>query len=65
MFHVDISCLTEGASIGYRLKEQGDNAYSSWRIYTGPFTVREGFTIRAQAIRYGYKPSLFAELHIP
>jgi len=65
MFHVDISCLTEGASTGYRLKGQGDNAYSSWRIYTGPFTVREGFTIRAQAIRYGYKPSLFAELLIP
>ena len=46
---------TQGASIGYTMDE-GSNA--KWRLYTGPILVDHPMTIRAKAIRYGYKESL-------
>ena len=49
---------TQGASIGYTTDE-GPNA--RWRLYTGPLLVDHPMTIRARAIRYGYKES--AEAH--
>jgi hypothetical protein len=45
---------TQGASIGYTT-EEGPNA--KWRIYTGPIRVDRPMTLRAKAIRYGYKES--------
>jgi arylsulfatase A-like enzyme len=45
---------TQGASIGYTTDE-GESA--RWRIYTGPILVTQPTTIRAKAIRYGYKES--------
>ncbi len=45
---------TQGASIGYTFDE-GPNA--RWRLYTGPILVTESATIRAKAIRYGYRES--------
>jgi N-sulfoglucosamine sulfohydrolase len=45
---------TQGASIGYTT-EEGPSA--KWRLYTGPIRVSEPVTIRAKAIRYGYKES--------
>jgi N-sulfoglucosamine sulfohydrolase len=45
---------TQGASIGYTT-EDGPNA--KWRLYTGPIRVDEPMTLRAKAIRYGYKES--------
>ena len=46
---------TQGASIGYTTDE-GESA--RWRIYTGPILVSQPTTIRAKAIRYGYKESV-------
>jgi len=46
---------TQGASIAYTMDE-GSNA--KWRLYTGPILVDHPMTIRAKAIRYGYKESL-------
>jgi arylsulfatase A-like enzyme len=45
---------TQGASIGYTT-EEGPGA--KWRLYTGPIRVEAPMTIRAKAIRYGYKES--------
>jgi N-sulfoglucosamine sulfohydrolase len=54
-FEVVIYMPTQGASIGYTMDE-GPNA--KWRLYTGPILVDHPMTIRAKAIRYGYKESL-------
>jgi arylsulfatase A-like enzyme len=45
---------TQGASIGYTT-EDGPNP--RWRLYTGPIRVNAPTTLRAKAIRYGYKES--------
>ena len=45
---------TQGASIGYTT-EEGPGA--RWKLYTGPIRVSPGMTLRARAIRYGYKES--------
>jgi N-sulfoglucosamine sulfohydrolase len=45
---------TQGASIGYATE---DGPQAQWRLYTGPILVKPGMTVRAKAIRYGYKES--------
>ena len=44
----------QGASIGYSTDE---GATATWRLYTGPILVDRPLTLRAKAIRYGYKES--------
>ncbi len=46
---------TQGASIGYTTEE---GPTPTWRLYTGPILVEGPMTLRAKAIRYGYKESL-------
>jgi hypothetical protein len=45
---------TQGASIGYTI-DVGPTP--KWRLYTGPISVSGPMTLRAKAIRYGYKES--------
>ena len=45
---------TQGASIAYTTE---DGASPKWRLYTGPILVTPEMTLRAKAIRYGYKES--------
>lgn len=45
---------TQGASIGYTTDE---GPAAKWRLYTGPIRVEAPMTLRAKAIRYGYKES--------
>ena len=45
---------TQGASIGYTTD---DGPTAKWRLYTGPVLVDSPMTLRAKAIRYGYKES--------
>jgi N-sulfoglucosamine sulfohydrolase len=45
---------TQGASIGYTTE---DGPSARWRLYTGPIRVDAPMTLRAKAIRYGYKES--------
>jgi N-sulfoglucosamine sulfohydrolase len=45
---------TQGASVGYTTEE---GPTPKWRIYTGPILVNRPMTLRAKAIRYGYKES--------
>ncbi len=47
---VTISCPTEGASIGYKIK--GKNA--SWQIYREPLAISEKESFRVKAIRIGF-----------
>ncbi len=51
---VNIYVPTQGASIGYTT-DDGPNP--RWRLYTGPIRVDAPMTLRAKAIRYGYKES--------
>ncbi len=54
-------CSTHGASLGYTT-DTGENP--RWRIYTGPITIPAGHTtLRAKAIRYGYKESPVSVAH--
>jgi hypothetical protein len=46
---------TQGASVGYTSDE---GATPTWRLYTGPILVTAPTTLRAKAIRYGYKESV-------
>jgi hypothetical protein len=45
---------TQGASIGYTTD---DGPAARWRLYTGPILVDRAMTLRAKAIRYGYRES--------
>jgi N-sulfoglucosamine sulfohydrolase len=45
---------TQGASIGYTMEE---GPAATWRLYVGPILVEAPTTLRAKAIRYGYKES--------
>ena len=45
---------TQGASIGYTTEE---GPAARWHLYTGPIRVVAPMTLRAKAIRYGYKES--------
>lgn len=51
---VVIYAPTQGASIAYTTDEGPD---ARWRIYTEPIRVDRPTTLRARAIRYGYKES--------
>ncbi|MBW3629252.1 MAG: sulfatase-like hydrolase/transferase [Gemmatimonadetes bacterium] len=51
---VEIYVPTQGASLAYTT-EDGPNP--RWRLYTGPFRLASPATVRAKAIRYGYKES--------
>jgi arylsulfatase A-like enzyme len=51
---VHIYVPTQGASIGYTMEE---GPAAKWRLYTGPIRVAAGMTLRAKAIRYGFKES--------
>jgi len=45
---------TQGASVAYTTDE---GPSPRWRLYTGPILVTPPMTVRAKAIRYGYKES--------
>jgi N-sulfoglucosamine sulfohydrolase len=51
---VAIYVPTQGASVEYTTE---DGPAPRWRLYTGPIVVTAPGTLRARAIRYGYKES--------
>lgn len=52
---MSLYCATQGASMVYTFDE-GENP--RWKLYNGPFKLQQGTTtIRAKAIRYGFKHS--------
>jgi arylsulfatase A-like enzyme len=56
---ITITCTTEGASIGFRIRitKRSADARLPWTIYNGPLLVDEKCTIEAIAHRIGFKPS--------
>ncbi len=55
---VNISCETEGASIGYKILEPDDDpAKKSWSVYIEPMELSENSELIAVAHRIGYKRS--------
>ena len=48
-----IDCPTEGASIGFRVKDDNNNP---WRVYDGPVELEATGEIEVVAHRIGYKP---------
>jgi len=60
---VTLNCSTKGASIGYKINREGIEP-SSWNVYTNPFDVKSGDTVKAVAHRIGYEPSQIIELKI-
>lgn len=49
---VKLICSNPSASIGYRFSEK-----ESWKVYTGPFEVKDANTIYVRSHRIGYEPS--------
>ena len=49
---VELLSDTPGASIGYRIGEQG-----GWRLYVEPVILEDGERLEAKAVRYGYAES--------
>lgn len=56
---VIIQSPTEGASIAFQVFNKGkvEKRKDHWSLYTGPVDISEGDTIKAVAIRIGYKQS--------
>lgn len=58
---LQISCTTEGASIGYKLSSD-ESPWIGWRVYKGPVEVPAGDNIKVIAHRIGYAPSDIIEV---
>jgi arylsulfatase A-like enzyme len=54
---VTLSCLTEGASIGYQVLATDASLTERWSVYHQPFAVDEGHRVVATAHRIGFLPS--------
>jgi len=54
---VSLSCETEGASIGYKIKSENGSFQEAWNIYKKPFKVVDNAEIVVQAHRIGFVPS--------
>jgi arylsulfatase A-like enzyme len=48
---VSLTCSEPGASLGYRVDG------GRWRLYAEPFELRDGETVSARAVRYGWRES--------
>jgi len=57
---VTLSCTTESATLAYKLNNNSPNA-DGWTIYTKPFQVHAGDTLKVVADRIGYRYSLINE----
>jgi N-sulfoglucosamine sulfohydrolase len=57
---IEISCITEGASVVYQVNHKGYTG-NHWYLYKGPFKIARGDTLSAKAHRIGFKESARAE----
>ena len=53
---VDITCKTEGATIGYKFSPD-HQPWTGWRIYKNPIQISEEQLIQVIAHRIGFAPS--------
>ncbi len=62
---VALASATDGASIGYQVLADGQEASDRWAVYTGPVDVPQGSRLVAVAHRIGYAPSDPVEVASP
>lgn len=55
---VSLKCETDGASIGYKIYSDKHPEEYGWNVYTKPFKVAKGETLKVVAHRIGYTPQL-------
>jgi hypothetical protein len=60
---ITIDCLTEGASIGYKIINDNVRSSNTWKVYKEPFTITKGTKLIIQAHRIGFKPSSLVEYY--
>ncbi len=53
---INLSCPTPGASIGYQILQK-DKPLNTWKVYTEPFELREGTSLKVIADRIGFAKS--------
>ncbi len=58
---VAIKCITDGASIAYKLVGADGIVPQRWEVYTQPVELQKGQKIMAVAQRIGYLPSKVME----
>ena len=56
---IELSAVTPGSSLGYRIDGAG------WQLYSEPFTVGKMQVVEAKAIRYGYQESGITRYPMP
>jgi arylsulfatase A-like enzyme len=61
---VIIDCLTEGASIGYKIINDHGAVPKAWSIYTKPFEISKDKNLMVRSHRIGYKPSKTMKIKI-
>jgi arylsulfatase A-like enzyme len=61
---VNMSCKTEGASLGYKIINVDGKTSESWEIYQNPIAISEGSKIKIQAHRIGFVPSKTVEFKL-
>jgi len=57
---VELACATPGASIAYKIAEEGGklgNSKVGWELYVRPVEVKPGQILRARAYRLGFRDS--------
>ncbi len=59
---VDISCPTEGASIGYKIIGSDGDEPLTWSVFTQPFEMPTNYRLLVQAHRIGFEPSEVVEV---
>lgn len=57
----EITCATEGASLGYKIIRKDGKTSEVWSVYQEPFEFPEGANVQTQAYRIGFKPSEIVE----
>jgi N-sulfoglucosamine sulfohydrolase len=57
---IEISCITEGASVIYQVNHEGYTE-NHWYLYKGSFKIAAGDTLSVVAHRIGFKESTIAE----
>ncbi len=61
---IDISCKTEGASVGYKIKTKNGAFPKTWSIYKKPFELSKDAELLVKAHRIGFKSSKVVEVKV-
>lgn len=63
IYKVQLSPSTPGASLAWRIEEEGGG--EAWKLYVSPLTFTSGACVTARAVRYGYRASPVVSVCLP